>query len=283
MSPNRRTFLRGSAGVLTAGAIATGAGAASGSTELAGVVSTRGHFESDDSQDGIGLVPGISKREFTTTGTIPGFEESADDVLVFVHGLNTDEKAATDIFETATTALLAADADVPVLGFTYDSDVGSDSGDNAEIARRNGPKLGSFFQQLRDQTPDTRLHLVGYSLGGLVAMSTLEFLEAEDTGVTIDTVHMLAGAPEVDAVTTEGAYGPGIQEAAGQVYNFHRPIDIVLAYFNFLETPAVGRVGVDLERAPANVTNIDVTTDVFNHFTYPKKTGGCLDQVATRL
>ena len=281
MSSDRRSFLCSCAGVLSAGSVLTGS--VSAASELTGVVSTRGHFEADFFGDGVRLASGIGERDFERQGTIPGLDEAADDILVFAHGLGASKRVARNTFENSATALRAAAADVPVVGFSYDSNEGTSSGQNGVIARRNGPKLGSFCQQLREESPDTRIHLVGYSLGGYVVMSTLEFLEANDAGITIDTVHMLGGAPNVDSVTTDGRYGPGIERAAGSVYNFHKTNDLVLGFFNFFGEPSVGRVGVDTERAPANVTNVDVTDDVDWHTTYPEPDGGCMDQVAGRL
>jgi esterase/lipase superfamily enzyme len=256
--------------------------AAAGST-VSGVVSTRGHFESDFFESTVRLAPGITEREFETSGTVPGFDEPADDLFVFAHGLWTDEQGATQSFERCAEALEAANADVPVVGFSYDSDEGSTSGQNAEIARRNGPKLGHFVRELRERTPDVRIHLVGYSLGALVALSTLEFLEASETDLTIDTVHLLGGSAKVDSITNEGRYGPGVESAAGAVYNYHKTNDLVLKFFTLFETPSIGQVGVDTDRTPSNVVNVDVTDAVLSHLTYHRKWGGCMDQVATRL
>lgn len=284
----RRQFLRG-AGVAATGLLATaGAGNAAASTDEGTAatfpqVSTRGHFDVTW-YGSVYRKDGYTQWEYDTVGSIPGVDSAApEELLVHVHGWRNEANEAVEGFEEAREAYRANGYDHPVVGFNWDSD-SSVFGwwDSTEIAEENGKKLAKFVYDYRERNPDTRLRLVCHSLGARVLLRSVEVLNDSNVTDFVDSITLLGGAADNDAVSTGGAYGPDIANAVGQADNFWKDEDDVLnwAYTTAEWDSAVGEEGCEGTQ-PANYQdhNVDYVPD---HFSYDQPGEGCIADVVAQ-
>lgn len=130
--------------------------------------------------------------------------------------------------------------------------------------------------------------LLGHSLGGRVALSTLRDLD----GTTVDSVGLLGAAVDPDRLTT--GYREGIERSVdGGVFNYHSRDDAIVCYFyGAVEghsglgcTGATATIGGSHDgRLPRNYTDVDVSGQVRGHMDYllpvaETKGGNCLGAV----
>lgn len=286
----RRTYLRGA---LTTGTLAlAGTGLASagggGSNKLDAPqdfpgVSTRDHFEITW-YGSVELVEGTYDYDFR--GDWAKYDDG-DELHLFVHGWNNDDGEDDDIDGgyTMGRALAEQGTDETAAVYTWDSDKGGgiDQGwyEAQEIAAQNGPKLANFL--LDWQASDGRpVKLVAHSLGAQVVASAMKNLHAWGYPDVVEDLVLVGGAADNEACAVDGEYGPGLEYAAESVLNCYKTDDSVLEWAYSLGelNTAVGESGVD-GTAPANMTEIDVTNVVPDHYSYPelKEDGGCMDVV----
>lgn len=275
----RRQFLRG-AGVAASGLVATAAASTAAADATFPRVSTRGHYDvtwygSPYRKDE------YTKWEYDTVGTVPGLDaDASDELLVHVHGWRNEDDEAVAGFRNAREAYRANGYEQPVVGFTWDSD-SSVFGwwDSTEIAEANGLKLAQFVFDYRNENPDTTVRLVCHSLGARVLLRAVEVLDASEVRDYVDSITLLGGAADNDAVSTGGAYGPSIERAVGQADNFWKDEDDVLnwAYTTAEFDSAVGEEGCEGTQ-PANYEDHNVD-DVPDHFSYDEPGEGCIADV----
>jgi hypothetical protein len=275
----RRQFLRG-AGVAATGLLATASASTAAADANFPQVNTRGHYDitwygSPYRKDE------YTKWEYDTVGSIPGVDTDApDELLVHVHGWRNGDDEAVDGFRTAREAYRANGHDEPVVGFTWDSD-SSVFGwwDSAEIAEANGLKLAQFVFDYRNENPDTSVRLVCHSLGARVLLRAIQVLDASEVREYVDSVTLLGGAADNDAVAVDGAYGPSIERAVGQADNFWKNEDDVLnwAYTTAEWDSAVGEEGCE-GTTPGNYQDHRVDS-VPDHFSYDEPVEGCIADV----
>jgi heme-degrading monooxygenase HmoA len=275
----RRQFLRG-AGVAATGLLATAGAGTAAATETFPQVTTRGHFDITWYGSAY-LKDEYTQWEYDTRGTIPGFDsEAPEELLVHVHGWRTESDEAVDGFREAREAYRANGYEHPVVGFNWDSDSDLfDWWESTEIAEANGKKLAKFVYDYREQNPDTRMRLVCHSLGARVELGAVEVLSNSDVTDYVDSITLLGGAADNDAVSTGGRYGPHIANAVGQADNFWKDEDDVLnwAYTTAEWDSAVGEEGCEGTQ-PANYQdhNVDYVPD---HFSYYEPGEGCIADV----
>jgi hypothetical protein len=277
---SRRGFLRGAA-VATAGALGVaGAGTAAAESATFPRVSTRGHFDVTW-YGSVYLKDGYGAYEYDTVGSIPGVDTAApDELLVHVHGWRNESNEAVDGFRTAREAYRANGYDHPVIGFTWDSD-SSVFGwwDSTEIAEENGKKLAQFVYDYASANPNTTIRLVCHSLGARVQLSAVEVLAEANVTDAVDSISLLGGAADDDAVSMGGAYGADIEAAVGQADNFWMDDDDVLdwAYTVGEFDSAVGEEGCE-GTPPSNYQDHNVEY-VPDHFSYDEPGEGCIGDV----
>ncbi|WP_435332616.1 DUF726 domain-containing protein [Haloarchaeobius sp. TZWWS8] len=277
---SRRGLLR-AAGVTTAGLGLVGV-TSTGVTaeETFPRVSTRGHFDVTW-YGSVVLEDGHTEWEYDTVGTIPGLDSRApDELLVHVHGWRNEPNQAVEGFREARAAYRDEGYNHPVVGFTWDSD-SSVFGwwDSTEIAEENGLKLAQFVYDYRNRNPGTSIRLVAHSLGARVVLRAIEVLNYSGVTDYVDSLSLLGGAADNDAVSTEGRYGPDLAGAVGQVDNFWKDEDNVLnwAYTSAEWDSAVGEEGCEGPE-PSNYEDHNVDY-VPSHFDYDRPDVGCIGDV----
>jgi esterase/lipase superfamily enzyme len=274
----RRTFLcRTAAGVLGAASLGTAVGADTQFPQ----VSTRDHFGVDwllqpRLQDGYG------PREYDTNGTIPGYhtDSSPDELVVYIHRWLRTPETVDETFPRQQAAIEEAGFDGPVVNYAWDADT-TELGwwIGVEYARMNGVKLAAFLTEYARRSPETRLRVIGYSLGAWMLASAAQSLDTWPEAPTLDSATFLAAAVPHDAVSLDGQYGPSLAASTAQVDNFWNPDDQILG-INFRvaeQTKALGASGIS-GPAPSNYTDHRVE-DIPSHGDYWKVEDGCIEAV----
>lgn len=259
-------------------------------------VSTDGHFTQLSDPGEVSLVDGETPTSYDLQGDWSGFAD-ADEIQVYVHGFVDSVPHLWGRYQTdqARTGLRDAGyTDAFTVAFTWDSDVGW--ADANEIAERNALKFGQWVRDIR-QSDDRPIRIIAHSLGARVTCSLLEELhldvgrfyssqEAHHTpeeGV-VDSVALLGGAIDNDAVQLNRRWGEAIEYSAGELYNYYSDNDAVLGqgYSATSQTDAVGYTGIAHQpEAPENYTDRNVTDDVQAHGDYDSADNevGVLDDV----
>ena len=208
--------------------------------------------------------------------------EDADELFVFVHGLNTTAEGARD---QAYTAELGFDPiyPTPVVGYSWDSDTDwSSAKRNADV---NGVPLAEWLIKWAD-TDGRPINLLGYSLGARVSCEALSVLAERGREGIPASVTLLGGAIPDDSVHVDGRYGDPIEAVDAPVRNFYSGNDRVLGwiYRAAERTRAVGYSGIrDTARAPSGYRDVDVTDLVADHHSYFQPAEGCLPRVVEYL
>jgi len=210
------------------------------------------------------------------------WDDESEELFVFVHGFDTDDATARDQAYTTQVGLESL-RPAPVAAYSWDSDV--DWEPAKELADANAAALADWLVEWADE--DGRpVHLIGYSLGARLCVETLEVLTDASQGEVVTSVSLLGGAVPDDSVELEGRYGETIETLEAPVSNFHSGNDRVLSWVYRLSdrTRAVGHHGIaDPEAAPVGYTDVDVTDQVEDHFSYFQPEEGCLPQLVEEL
>jgi len=238
--------------------------------DSAPAVTTRGRVDPESSETATAEVDG----EWALDGS--------DELVLFVHGFDTDDGTARDqaaAMETGLESLRAA----PVVPYSWDSDL--EWGPAKEMADANAAPLAAWLTNWADE--DGRpVHVVGYSLGARVTGEALRVLADEERTDAVASVSLLGGAVPNDTVGESGRYGAAIGAVDGPVTNFHNADDRILGWIYRLSdrTQAVGQTGLaDPAAAPVGYEDVDVTEQVPDHYSYFQPEEGCLPQVVDRL
>ena len=142
-------------------------------------ISTRGYYDRKNgktlSKNSFYLYP---KKEFTK---LIGSKE----ITIMIHGLRNDNAGAITKIVLARNRLHKLGYKHPVIGLSYDSNtLGVHLAKYAKraltagqtIAIKNGKNLGLFIEYFKESSPNTKIRLMGHSLGSQVILSTLEYL-----------------------------------------------------------------------------------------------------------
>ncbi len=241
--------------------------------------------------------------DFTDSLSTEGeYPETAEEMILLVHGFNTTDSEARDQGYTAQVGVESAaqttesetTLPLPVVVFSWDSDRSWSVA--KEVADSNGALLAEW---LADRPNQQQIHLVGHSLGTRVICESLHELAsnaespnqgAENNGSqesVIASVTLLGGAIPADSATREGQYGSAIETMAPTFANFYSRNDRVLSWLYRVSdrTRAVGSRGIkhsgQIPDSPdGEYLDIDVTESVADHHSYFKSGDGCLSIVA---
>ncbi len=281
---SRRNVLR-AVGTASAGLIGLGAASGSATAKDDGDcdnppwhfprVTTRGHFDTTW-YGSVYRTNGNTDTNYDGDG-IPGVHSDApDELVVFVHGWNTEQDEALCTFNTAAGTFTGEDYQHPVVGYSWDSDYSW--GNGQEIAAENGPKLATFVTDYAADNPGTALRLVGHSLGCRVICEALTHLDSWGTHEAVSSVSFLGGAVDYDAVNVDGPFGPAIDRTVDTADNFWMEDDGVLnwAYQTAEWSAAIGNSGAAGETT-ANYTDHNVAY-VDGHGGYYQP-DGCIHEV----
>lgn len=203
----RRRFIEGAA---TAGVAAAGVGAAStgASAQLfgGGIGGDGGLFGDGGGIGGGG--GGVPEFELAGAGAANQLPNSnADELVVYLHGGGTSDSAGSQ-GQSLKDGLAGVGYDANVVaGVFEDLDVGIGS-----ATSEPADNLADMIQDYKDTTGG-RVHVIGYSLGGILCMQTMNALDSGyvvETGATIGT-----GTPD-DTACPGGTYYDGIANNAAE-------------------------------------------------------------------
>ncbi len=159
---------------------------------------------------------------------------------VMIHGLRNDNAGAVAKIVLAKNRLCKLGYNHPVIGFSYDSNVaGAHLIKHAKhvlvvgqiIAKKNGPNLGKFIEDFKTTSPDTKIRLMGHSLGSQVILSTIEYLSKKKQNCGIIESVYLFGASITEDVPSSKKYGKTLQNIVHKkIVNHYAPTDEVLSW-----------------------------------------------------
>jgi alpha/beta hydrolase family protein DUF900 len=159
-------------------------GFAWGQTTTTPLVSTHDHFNHNTGE----LRTGYNSTDFYASESIPGLDRQCEgEVAIYVHWVWTAAnflsypyvENALEIFDRTRISLAALNYEIPLIGFTWDSDtpISQPGWETAKmIAKENGPKLAKFIFDLKDKCPETDVRLIAHSMGARVVLSSLDSL-----------------------------------------------------------------------------------------------------------
>jgi len=206
-------------------------------------ISTRGFYNLDSGitikNQSYHLYP---KRSFDA---LVGIKE----ITIMIHGLRNNAPGALTKFVTAKKRLAYLGYKNPVVGYSYDSNTtGAQYISYALhalhtgliIAGKNGRNLAKFVTDFKQKSPETKIRLMGHSLGAHVILSMIDNLarNAKNKGI-IEAVYFFGGSIPSDALNPRnGSHAQRI--VATKIKNYYSPDDEVLRLadnWNWVNTP----------------------------------------------
>jgi len=206
-------------------------------------ISTRGFYSLDSgvtmTNQAYRLYP---KRIFDT---LVGTKE----ITIMIHGLRNNTSGALTKFVIAKRKLVQLGYKNPVIGYSYDSNTtGAQYILHALhalhvgviIANKNGRNLAKFVTDFKQKSPETKIRLMGHSLGAHVILSMIKNLakNTRNKGI-IEAVYLFGGSIPSDALSVKNAsYVQKI--VCAKIRNYYSPYDEVLRTvddWNWADTP----------------------------------------------
>jgi len=177
----------------------------------------------------------------------------AKEITIMIHGLRNNKEAAVNKFAIAKRRLKQLRYKHPVIGFSYDSNTKGAHLKKQElkalrvgemIARKNGKNLSQFIMDFKKHSPETKIRLIGHSLGSTVIVSTIKNLARKQKNKNIvESVHFFGASIQSDS-TKPKKYGNALQKIVhSKVVNCYSPWDEVLKYAND-KYPAIDPLGL---------------------------------------
>ena len=172
------------------------------------------------------------------------------ELVIMIHGLRNDNAAAIAKTVLAKNRLSRLGYVFPVVGFSYDSNTtGAHLQKHVKralsagqiIAKKNGRNLTMFLEDFKSSSPETKIRLMGHSLGSQVILSTVEHLakKSQNRGI-IESVYFF-GASITSDVPSSKKYGKLLDKIIkSKIVNYYSPTDEVLNWANnekFVEGP----------------------------------------------
>ena len=173
----------------------------------------------------------------------------AKEITIMIHGLRNNAPGALTKFVIAKKRLVHLGYKNPVVGYSYDSNTtGAQYISYALhalhtgliIAGKNGRNLAKFVTDFKQKSPETKIRLMGHSLGAHVILSMIDNLarNAKNKGI-IEAVYFFGGSIPSDALNPRN--GSHVQRiVATKIKNYYSPDDEVLRLadnWNWMNTP----------------------------------------------
>jgi hypothetical protein len=171
------------------------------------------------------------------------------EITIMIHGLRNNAPGALTKFVIAKKRLAYLGYKNPVVGYSYDSNTtGAQYISYALhalhtgliIAGKNGRNLAKFVTDFKQKSPETKIRLMGHSLGAHVILSMIDNLarNAKNKGI-IEAVYFFGGSIPSDALNSKnGSHAQRI--VATKIKNYYSPDDEVLRLadnWNWVNTP----------------------------------------------
>jgi len=159
------------------------------------------------------------------------------EITIMIHGLRNNTSGALTKFVIAKRKLVQLGYKNPVIGYSYDSNTtGAQYILHALhalhvgviIANKNGRNLAKFVTDFKQKSPETKIRLMGHSLGAHVILSMIKNLakNTKNKGI-IEAVYLFGGSISSDALSVKNAsYVQKI--VATKIRNYYSPYDDVL-------------------------------------------------------
>ena len=162
------------------------------------------------------------------------------ELTIMIHGLRNDNAGAIAKVILAKNKLKKLGYSYPVIGYSYDSNTtGAHLMKYAKrslmagqiIAKKNGRNLGKFIEDFKVNSPNTKIRLIGHSLGSQVILSTLEYLSKKKNNFGIVEAVYFFGASITNDVPSSKKYGKILQNIVNKkIVNHYAPSDEVLGW-----------------------------------------------------
>jgi len=171
------------------------------------------------------------------------------EITIMIHGLRNNAPGALTKFVIAKKRLVHLGYKNPVVGYSYDSNTtGAQYISYALhalhtgliIAGKNGRNLAKFVTDFKQKSPETKIRLMGHSLGAHVILSMIDNLarNAKNKGI-VEAVYFFGGFIPSDALNSKnGSHAQRI--VATKIKNYYSPEDEVLRLadnWNWVNTP----------------------------------------------
>ncbi len=171
------------------------------------------------------------------------------EITIMIHGLRNNTSGALTKFVIAKRKLAHLGYKNPVIGYSYDSNTtGAQYILHALhalhvgviIANKNGRNLAKFVIDFKQKSPETKIRLMGHSLGAHVILSTIKNLakNTKNKGI-IEAVYLFGGSIPSDALSVKNA--SSVQKIVSKkIRNYYNPYDEVLRVaedWNWVDTP----------------------------------------------
>ena len=171
------------------------------------------------------------------------------EITIMIHGLRNNAPGALTKFVTAKKRLAYLGYKNPVVGYSYDSNTtGAQYISYALhalhtgliIAGKNGRNLAKFVTDFKQKSPETKIRLMGHSLGAHVILSMIKYLarNAKNKGI-IEAVYFFGGSIPNDALNPKNGFHAQ-RIVATKIKNYYSPEDEVLRLadnWNWVNTP----------------------------------------------
>ena len=171
------------------------------------------------------------------------------EITIMIHGLRNNTNGALTKFVIAKRKLAHLGYKNPVIGYSYDSNTtGAQYILHALhalhigviIANKNGRNLAKFVTDFKQKSSETKIRLMGHSLGAHVILSTIKNLakNTKNKGI-IEAVYLFGGSIPSDALSVKNALY--VQKIVSKkIRNYYSPYDEVLRVaddWNWVDTP----------------------------------------------
>ena len=171
------------------------------------------------------------------------------EITIMIHGLRNNAPGALTKFVIAKKRLAYLGYKNPVVGYSYDSNTtGAQYISYALhalhtgliIAGKNGRNLAKFVTDFKQKSPETKIRLMGHSLGAHVILSMIYNLarNVKNKGI-IEAVYFFGGSIPSDALNPKNGFHAQ-RIVATKIKNYYSPEDEVLRLadnWNWVNTP----------------------------------------------
>ena len=171
------------------------------------------------------------------------------DITIMIHGLRNNTSGALTKFIITKRRLAQLGYKSPVIGYSYDSNTTGVQYITSAlhalytgviIANKNGRNLARFITDFKHKSPNTKIRMMGHSLGAHVIQSTIKNLakNIKNKGI-LEAVYFFGGSIPNNALSTRN--GIAAQKiVATKIRNYYSPYDDVLSLvdnWNLVDTP----------------------------------------------